>query len=1158
MTALSTETGQSDYLTATVKISDIPPLSNPAEASTFPLADKTPNLRDLDKLFGPLRVGEFTVSRQELQALGGQLNGEAISAANTYFSEPDQAFFDALEFDPVLVEQRINSANAQQSQLVPTLLYELVTLRSPDAASLIREIPAHASAAPMNKINSLLNATQRLDIHKNPLPEHLPSWVDKAKSRGMTSMGAGLQAYGLYSAYIGAIDALKKGQLGEALINVGGGVAEIGSLGLEYALTRTGEKMIRHGAMAFEQFGKTTMGKWLCRGAGLIASVLTLPFDIYTAIKSFSDAAKAQGKEAQDLYVTGGLSVFSGALSLALGCAALMGFQAAGPVGIAAAAILIVGARIYGAARLVDDLDDYIELNVNERWRAGWFAFTGQDQDKELMERFTVAKTYSDYAKALKTKSISWLDNELKDSVEAVVNGRFEVKMQPSRIYKYQWDEAKGESPYTTVNQPVINETDDTYDARDGLPIGDSSIITGQSNPAKGIFWNLGGGNDTVWGVRDKPNHFSYGAGKKILSGGGKDDSFLFQAATEALASTPAPHRTSHLQGGPGTDLLWLQGQYKREDQEPNPPYVGFDVDLKKGKLGLLSADSSVEPVQHSTLESIEKVETLAGATNRVTGSDQADLITANGDDRIYAGAGDDQISIRGTHCVVDGGSGSDDYHLDPRSLSVSITEDGQEQSKVFLGVTLEAIQSWRIRDNALVIESLRDDDPQIPQRELIMEAVYQTLNGKRQLRNDKWIFITLDGYHLQPAWPDETPDLTDMPLSISVIAAGLAKTPPVPLYNRPHTIPAKAHSFYYISRESHHTILVAAQDDKDTRSTLYVDFDSTEIAEVRAIHVVEAVKANAFTVLSYKNVHFTVTFAQGGGLLSLHGGVIENPGKKSDMGAGILASGWKMNHPFTLVMRDGISYHLDFPRNSYLDDAQNTGYKVVESRASLRERAGKYIFVKPSVEKRTLKNTPQRIDFQTAEHNATYWLEGRSASYDIYPTSDSAIRLSTAQANANTSGSSTWCIYTQHLEEKITHRQLEIKNNRLKIGSIHFHLPDSGDPTLPLEMIDVVVSSGNRYRIDSLFEVIGLKSVNAPAYSSIEEITSEIKSHKERDELENNEIHIRNIRLQNSAAGNIYYNADTDHWKIDSDPSRQINAEHLIIGEMLQPEKTL
>ncbi|WP_256579249.1 calcium-binding protein [Pseudomonas sp. B26(2017)] len=1139
----STET----ILTVQLTISDITDTSLSSPEASLNTSGKSPTLRDVDKLFGPLRFGEITASRQTLASLGAQINGHAISAANTYFPAPDQSFTDGLAFDPLRVEQRIRSVDSQERQHVPELLYEIVTQRSPDAPPLMREMPAGDAADPMNRINRLLTATQRLDIRRSPLTENLPTWIDKGKSRGMTGMGVGMQAYGLYSAYMGALEAVKKGEMGEFWLNVGGGVSEILSLGVEYALGKSGEKMIRLGYETFEKFAKTSTGKWLSRGAGLIASAITLPFDIYTAIKSFNDAAKAKGKEAQDLYVAGGLSVFSGALSLALGCAALMGFQAAGPVGIAAAALMIVGARVYGAARMVDDIDDYIELTVNERWRAGWFAFTGQQQDQAMMDRYLIAKTTSDYAKALKTRSLSWLDNELKESVDAIVDGRYEVKLQPTRVYRYQWDTSKGEAPYKIENLPVTQEIDDTYDARKGLPVADNLITKGVSHPDKGVFWSLGGGHDTVQGVKDKPNFFSYSTGRKALSGGDKNDSFLFQSASENLSSDPI--RASELSGGEGIDLLWLQGKHRHEDHVAEPPrHKGYDVDLKNGTLSLLPMNPAQEPVLHSTLSSIEKVETLAGAINRVTGSDQADTIAANGNDHIEAGAGDDLVSVRGLRAVVDGGSGNDVYYLDPSSLKVSIREDGKEPSNVYLGVTLEAIQRWFIRDESMVIESLRADDFRTPLRELTCEAVYRNLDGKRALQNDKWVFITQDGYHLQPIWPEMIEESGDLPLSVVILSAGTAKASPVQVNDRPYRLSDKPLSNYFVSRQNRHTILMAPQNDKPAHSTLYVDYDSTEINEVRAIYTVTKTTHGAFTFLSYTNMHFDLTFKQGGGMLSLHGAVRESPGRKTDRGAGIMASGWQLNHSLTLVMRDSTSYRLDYPYNSYFNDARHPGYTSVQSPTSLRERAGRYIFVRPSVEKRQLKTTAQRVEFRNAEHNTTYWLEGRSSTYELLPASHTSIRLSTAQADARVTGSSTWHIHTQHLQEQINRRDLVIKDNLLKIGSIQFHLPDSNDPTLPIETIEVMISSGNCYRVNALFELIGLYAVDARSYPSIEAIARDIQDHHQRDELETIQVKVRNIRLLDMSPGKIIYNPETRIWSAEDAPSRSIPIGHLII----------
>ncbi|MGL6245737.1 calcium-binding protein [Pseudomonas sp.] len=1151
-----------------IKITDIISLSSRKPSTETVITDqstpsdhapssnsKPPSLKDIDKLFGPFRLGEYTVSRRELHAMGATVNGESITSSNTYFAEPDQTFIDSLELDPVKVEQRIKSIRKKRTHVVATLLFEIATRRSITAAPLLKESRQSTSITPVQKIGTLLKSTQRLDIHKNPVPDHLPSWVDKSKSYGMGSMGVGLQAYGLYSAIIGAADALKKGQWTEAAINIGGGAAEIGSLIVERGLAKTGEAMIRNGAKTFAHFGRTTMGQILSKGAGLIASILTLPFDLYTAIKAFNDAASTQGKEAQDHYVTAGLSLTSAGLSIILGGAALLGFQAAGPIGLAAAAIMIVGARIYGAARMVDDIDDYIELTVHERWRAGWFAFTGQDQDQEVMDRFTVAKTYSDYAKALESNSINWLKNELKDSVEAVVNGRYEVILKPTRYQKFQWDEAGGEPPFVTVNVPEINETDDVYDARDSLPPGAANIVEGEKGPAKGILWQLGGGNDEIIGIKSKPNYFNYASGSKFLTGGEQDDAFLFQSAVEGLKKIP--ERVSSLQGGSGADTLTLQGTHVPVRYGPDDNlYVGYDINLKNGTLGLRSPGSEVGSVLLSTIDSVEKVETLSGALNQITGSDQADTIVANGQDTIIAGEGDDQLIIRGNDCQVDGGSGVDTYHLSATINSTTITEDGKDVSFIYLGVTLELIQSWYIRDTALIISSLRIEDLSRPQRQLVITDIYEKQQGKRLLRNDRFLFVTEDGYQLKADLPAELNDTPDQSVKVVIVVTGIQKASPVIVNSHIQRVPRGEYSHYFVSRDTYRTVFAVDKPKTTTPSVLFVDYDSDEIGSVNAIYVVDATDRNSNTYLSYSNFQLQILFNNGRSLL-IQGAVEENKRTVFDAGGGLMAFHWEMIHPFTLVMRDGNSYLIDFPKNSFFDDSKNLGYRVISSRASLIEKPGKYVFLKPAYDRRVLKPVAQRIDIEAASQQFVYSLEGQSSSYDIYPKSNTSLLLSTLGATTGTADSSTWNIYTQQLKEKISRRNISISDNLLKIGSVHIQLPGTDDPAKPLEVVNVVITSGNQYRIDTLFESMHLRVINAQAYTTVSAIQQDIDRHKQLDELPADLLPVKNICMADLTAGNIYYDTETKNWTLDTDWSRTVNNEDLTIIVETTPTKT-
>lgn len=1131
-----------------------------ATAQTTPAMDtslppgKMPKLKDVDKFFGPLRFGQVTVSREELHVLGAKISGQEVTAANTYFKTADQAFYDALELDPAKVAARMISAADADSHNVSTFMFELATLRSDTAGPLMRKMPAGDNAAQMDKISNTLNTVQRLQIHDASHLDQMPGWVDRAKSRAMTSMGAGMQAFGLYSAYRGTLEALKNRDWVEAGLNAGGGMAEIASLGLEYALSKTGEAMIRNGALAFEQFGKTTAGLRLIRGAGLIASVLTLPFDIYTAVKSFSEAAVAEGKKAQDLYVTGAMSVVSAGLSLALGVAALAGFSYAGPVGLGAAAIMILGAKIYAAARVVDDIDDYIELTFHENLRSGWFAFTGQDLDQDVMDRYKLEKTFADNFKATKKRNVKWLENELKDSMEAIVSGRISKSLKSEQIAKFSWDPAAGELPYVTVNTPTLEDADDNYNCWYGLPTDNEQITFGKIDPdnPKGILWQLGGGNDDVTGVGAKPNTFMYGSGKKILQGGWADDTFVFQQSHEALKleKPPSVIEVGRLHGGDGKDLLWLQGEVPRNYSSTEPPYKGFIVDLPKGKLSLRSSQSSEQDAVHSTIQSFEKIQTLKRGSNRVYGTDNAEEIGVNGNDYIKAGGGDDQISVNSHSAIVDGGRGNDTYLINGDSLDVSLIEDGHGHSTVYLGVSLESIQSWLIKDNALLIESLRGDAQGLPRRTLTIEGAYQTINGKRTLRNDKWTFITQDGYYLQPDLPGETAELENFSIKTIVLSPGIPKTSPTVLNNY-QTVPTDADSFYYISADTAIATLNASKHDKVRLSTVYIDYDSQDISEVRAHYHVDMVPEHIYKKLIHKNVSLTLLFKCGATVLSLDNSMFlgfkngaYEPYPSIRMGR------WFTTHGFILVMRDGVSYRVDCPNLPYLDDVQTQGIKVVESRFALNERAGKYLFVKPGIKQITLKNTAQRIDFKNMSHASDYYLEGRSAHYEIYPSSNISIHLSTAEKDARTYGSSNWVIYTAQLEKPVLRSQLSITGSLLKINSIHVYLPDSDDPELPIETVDVCLASGHRYRVNNLFETISLFSMDATVYSSVAAIAEEINRHHLAEELESEETPVDNLYLTATPSEKIHYNASSKTWHVTQHPARTVLLQDLNIGK--------
>ncbi|PAM81492.1 hypothetical protein CES87_25280 [Pseudomonas sp. ERMR1:02] len=522
--------------------------------------------------------------------MNATVHGEPLDIGNTNFRRTTQAFIDGLRLNPADVESRMWASGTVGDYTIPSLLFEIATHRSVDAPPLFNE----AQTSHTQKIDRLLQAAQKLDIRDTRLPENVPGWVNKQKSKVVNSMGVGLQAFGIYSGLMGICDAIKTGNRTEAAISAGAVVTELGSLIIERGLVKTAQELIETSARIYQGFAKTRFGLYLSRAAGLIAGALTLPFDIYFAIKALNDASQTTGKQALDHYVAAGMNLTSAALTLILGTAALAGFAHAGPLGIAAAAILITGSQIYSAIRQVDDIDDYIELSVDERLVTGFLAFVNQSAPQRIQDRYSIALTLDQHSKMLTSRARKWLDGQMKDSIEAIVNGKVDVSLKAAQVFWFEWDAQGREStPSKEIKAPLVEDGNDTIDARNGIPSNLPGVVKGTRGESKATLWLLGGGKDTVIGVENKPNHFSYGTGSKHLTGGKKDDHFLFAGAVQTLKA-PAPVKTdAHLLGGDGDDTLVFQGQLQSQDVST---HIGFEIDLESGRICLLSNIDSTPP----------------------------------------------------------------------------------------------------------------------------------------------------------------------------------------------------------------------------------------------------------------------------------------------------------------------------------------------------------------------------------------------------------------------------------------------------------------------------------------------------------------------------------------------------------------------------------
>lgn len=1118
-----------------------PTISLRAAAAEAPLPR---TLASLDEHFGPLRIGEVTITRIELQAFGASVHGQPISPANAGMQHVDQAFLDGLNFDADKAQARLKAIDAADIDAPRLLFFEISSQRSADAGKLFVSAGAVNPLGLMERLNHFCEAAQKLDFQQTDSLENSPGWVNKSKSYLLSGAGVGMQAFGIYSGYRAMIDAIKNGETGEAWLQGGSIAAEAGSLILEQIFTKGGHALIAHGGKVFSSFPYTSFGKYLGRGAGMFASILTLPFDITDAVKSFNAAAASSGKEAQDHYVSAGFSVAGAGISLALGVAALAGFgSVAGPLGLAAAGLLIAGSMIYQAARVVDDIDDYIELTFHERLRSGWFAFTRQEMDKDVMDRFKLSKGYRDHEGQLQLSARQMLDGAYKHSLGHIINGAFHVELKPVQIWRYQWDEGKGEKPFKLDSYAAIVEGDDVIDAGEGLPANLRGKVSGTVGDGKGVFWRLGDGNDRVIGVADQANLFTYRNDHKALTGGAKSDAFYHEVTAAELDRASKPAHLSVLDGGGGSDTLAFEGTRPLGDTR----HIGHDISLQSGKVTLRGLDPEVGAVHVAQLTSIENVSTLRKGTSRVTGNDEANRIAANGNDRVNAGGGDDTIAIAGFNCRVDGGSGKDRYYIADTCAQTTIIEDGEHASLIEFGWPRGVIQRWQVTDTALVVHSLRGIDGSDPEHVLTIENVYQRIDGERQLKNAKLVFKTQDEYELLALLPSKPGTASVEPVDVAVTVIG--KPSPVAEIVNAGTVEINdlGRKRHFVSRQPGDIGFFARGRAARTSRSVYLDFKNAEISDMVLSYDVELRKGvSGNTHLIYKNINLS---------LHLPGKVVTFEGVIQTIAAATGYSGrnsLKVTTPvlaqdIVLILQDEVSYRLQVPDLDYEDDARNPGPRSISTRSCLKRRNGNYLFTRPVPgEKLSLPAQPSKVVIAAGPHTGIYVLEGQSSTYDVYLASNSIVRLSTPGAAAKTANASIWNIFTSALTETVKRDDIQLEANRLRIGSAMIELPTVDDDA-PVESLSVVTSAGNIYEVSLLFEVLQLYVVDARAYPSVNALVADLDAHRLRNELAA-QVHVTHISTAGKDA-KVIYRSGKNQWSLGGDPQTPIRPEDLLIA---------
>lgn len=1097
----------------------------------------------LDQSLGPLVVGELTVSRIDLSAMGAQVAGKPVKTHRLAVREADQALLDSIRFSASRL-QRYLRGSSSVSDSSAAVLFEFAALRSTQAAPLLVVKPGDENPGAVGKLDRLLRSVQKTNLNQAAQLEGMPGWVEPKKSRSLAVMGAGLEVYGYYSAINALAEAIKTGDINEAVVTGAELFANLTGTALELALEHLGRRLLENGHKVLAGFSASSLGQALRRGVGLFALVLTLPFDYHNAKQSLHKAANSTGKEALDHYVNAGFSIVSASVSVALGVAALAGFGVAGPLGIAAAAVLMFGAQLYAAVRQVDEIDDYIELSVFERLHTGWLAFQGKEPEKEIRERFALARMEKWYAQHLTNQAQTWLRGALRGTVQAVVNGGFEVRLSPVRHWKHRWNEAEGEDPYIDTTEPTLVDQNDQIDASSASVGRLPGVVLGQGDANSAVLWRLGGGNDDVKGFAEIPNIFQFGEGPKQLTGGARDDVFSYDMPTGTLDEADAHCPASQLRGEAGSDTLYLSNSAIYEHQTQ-----GYAIDLQAGTVVRRKDIDKPLPHHSISLDSIENIATPAGVASQVKGSEQANTIIANGDgDRIEAAQGNDTVIVLGSNAWVDGGAGKDRYVLASNRGTVSLYEqDWAEGAVIEMRWPLSAIAHWGIQGCALVIVVWRGVNGELPQHVIKLEQLYTQGDDRRWLNKHSLLFLTEDGYMLEPILEPTLVGNEDVDVTVAVRAGGQDVSVDRVLNAGTFVVPHGRSTRCFIERGPHRKVVEVRLKSDATACVLYVDYSSQEILQVLAGYRVTLRRLVHFDSLTYSDVKLTISFTDGSRLV-LCEYASDRSSIRTNVTSNIIAVSLKLDCQFVLVMNDGVSYRIQAAQQTYTQDRASPGFNTFDGSSALVKRPGIHGFFRPHSAKGVwLQSSPQKVVIPAPPHyQKSYSLMGRASTYEVVPSTGSTIYLSTPGALAKKSDASFWRINTAKLGELIERAHIVLIENTLTLGSVKVLLPPVKDPSVPLEQVSVLTNKGEQYDIRQDLGGIYLAQLDASPYQTVAEVWEALRRSRQWSTLMAHQLRVIGLELSDGTVSGVHYDSGHDCWGADLDPLRTVTSADL------------
>lgn len=598
--------------------------------------------------------------------------------------------------------------------------------------------------------------------------------------------GSGLRLAGVYRSLSSTLENFRQGRMSDGALDIGALLAEgAGEVSERRLGTLLQQTLARAGSSG---------GRILARSAGLVGNLLTLPFDLYSAIRNLRQAGMQHGLARQDSLFSGGMAAIgaTSGLGLALAAAAGASLSVVGPAGLALGALMIAGSQVYAALRQVQEVEQWIALSSGERFALGWRGFTGQGIDRATEQRLQEAQHDTQVLRQAEDeaqrvlhapnsgigavlypipRTVSRLFSDATSAEHAhqhvVQRGYSEVLSNRGGRRRFTLDAARwlgapeAADPVPETYEVFMVASDDDIDVSTGLPVGaNTSLIGNHDGDALALLINTGNGNDRVRGAASRANRIVLGSGNKEVAGGEQDDVLTLNAHPEwndlpgysPISACRRAHLLSQYRyqfdGMGGSDTLHLETRFQHQSA------LGYQIDLETETVVLVEENGSLTPL--GTVRNIENLYHGAGsddggATHWLFGNQGANTLTGTGHDLLFGRGGPDFLRLSG-HAFADGGDGRDSYQVSRLGAGDGVTlqdTGAAETSVVQLSMSVSELADWRIVGNDLRIQLASGAS-------ITILDVYQRLDGQRQRTESDWVFTTQDGFILQAELPSE------------------------------------------------------------------------------------------------------------------------------------------------------------------------------------------------------------------------------------------------------------------------------------------------------------------------------------------------------------------------------------------------------------------